>query len=299
VRSRRVTMRFFEGVIRHSSTLPTGEDVRAVASEPIYNLDEIVHYTASEAGMEWDLPTLPVVEPPFREGLVLADFNLPAAVLDYVRELQESTGMPVVEEWVEGARERSLADRVGAVFRRIDDRPEQAVERLRGALARWAKDSPEMARAYRATITLARWEPRELDNMVLLEEGTYDWAYAVSDDGSPLGLAELEVPGLDLAAAPAGERRVFEGAGIEALVPFLLSFARLACENVVAEAVQPASDDRPSYVRPVIRPAFRRGAVWEVDIPTVSVEPGYFVKLSAEDRPPEGLGPGLYWAKLR
>src|SRR5687768_14710183 len=103
-------MRFFEGVIRHSGTLPTGEDARAVASEPIYALDEIVHYSSSEAGMGWDLLTLPVVEPPFREGPVLADFDVPAAVLDQARELQESTGMPEAEEWVGSIRERPVAD---------------------------------------------------------------------------------------------------------------------------------------------------------------------------------------------
>jgi hypothetical protein len=37
------------------------------------------------------------VEPPFREGPVLADFDVPAAVLDQARELQESTGMPEAE----------------------------------------------------------------------------------------------------------------------------------------------------------------------------------------------------------
>ncbi len=242
---------------------------------PFYDFDGVVDYWSAE-DTSWDMLTLPFVEPPRRSGPVVADYKLPAPLLE---EARNEGGYPDSEN-------------VGGTFGAVNRMDPTVRAARRETLAAWAASSPGMARAYGAVLVAGG--------------GQYDWMYAVSNSGAPLGLAELNVPELDLPQAPPAEQELLESVGMAMLSPFLLGFALLACENVFEEP-SPSTGTAtggPDYLRPVVRTLARsraegRGSKdaqrWELLPADTRPRVGHFRSFGNGDGLPSGYGAGLYW----
>ena len=269
-------LRYYEEIVWKAERAGVGKRVLSMlGGGPFYDLDGVVDYW-SEEDVSWDMLTLPFVEPPRRSGPVVADYKLPASLLE---EARNEGGYPDYE-YVGGT--------FGAVSR-VDPNVRAA---RRETLDAWAASSPGMATAYGAVLVAGG--------------GQYDWMYAVGDSGEPLGLAELNAPGLDLRQAPPAERELLESVGMAMLSPFLLGFALLACENVFEEPSLPSgtATGGPDYLRPVVRTLARSRAGgqasgdaqrWELLPADTRPRGGHFRSLGDGDGLPSGCGAGLYW----
>lgn len=297
-------LRFFEALARFPTSEETYALLSATEDDRVYDLDAVIADVSAEAVLT-DPTMLPLVEPPSWAGPVLADFVVPREVMERASELRDSGEMAVAEEWVDEIREMPLADQVGAVFVRVDEHTEGLVERRRELVERWTRETREERRAYRAVVVLARWEDAP-EGAQLVEKASYDWLFAVRENGAHTGLDDLEVMGLDLRSAAPQERQLWEHFGTQLLIPFFHSFALLRCENARVEGAGTPGALGPHYLRPAILPLWyaqdpsrNDPGRWEIGEPTLRPGQGRFAWLDGADLPPEGLGAGLYWVEDR
>lgn len=297
-------MRFFEGLARHPLDSADADTPAVRLRDTVYDLDAVTE--AFVAGANWDLDMLPVVEPPVHtvraEGRVLADFIIPNEILHGTPPAENSETPERYEEWVEGPSDGPLANLVGGVFTRIDEHTVEISERRREDLVHWSHTTPPETRFYRAVLFLSGWQIEESGAWSLIGKGTYDWLFEVNDDGSAAEGLDLELDGYSTTAILAESREMCEYFGMQLLLPFLCSFALLACKNVSAD---PASAEglAPRYLRPVMCPLYSadvgESAVrrWDIEEPSPMPGPGRFAHLDKPDMLPDGLDAGLYWAR--
>ena len=228
-------MRFYEGIVRLGGSLPDGQGAGALGPSPVvYDVDPVVAYLSSVE--DWvDPAELPGVEPPpSPEGRVLADFVVPGVTLGRSEELRRDGTTARMEEWTEGVADHPLGDVVGCVYS-----PADADRRLGSA------------RAWRAVVTLAGWEPAARGGAVLRQKQSYDWLLGLTDGGRFSGETDLRVVGREPSGA--GERELWEHYGMALLYPFLFAFALLSCENVGAAWVPDGGfEPGPRYLRPAL-----------------------------------------------
>ena len=297
-------LRFFEALAQFPTSEETHAHLSATEDDHVYDLDAVIADVSTEAVLT-DPTMLPLVEPPSWASPILADFVVPSEVMERASDLRDTGEMAVAEEWVDEIREMPLADQVGAVFARVDEHTGGLGERRRELVARWARETREERRTYRAIVVLAGWEDAP-EGAQLVEKAGYDWLFAVRENGAHAGLDDLEVMGLDLRRAAPRERQLWEHYGTQLLIPFFHSFALLRCENTRVEAAAAPEALGPHYLRPVILPLWYAQASsgndrgrWEIAEPTLRPGQGRFAWLDGADPLPEGLGAGLYWVEDR
>ncbi|MGH3145347.1 MAG: hypothetical protein ACRDTR_06045 [Rubrobacter sp.] len=269
-----------------------------------YDLDAVIADVSADTTL-MDPTVLPLVEPPPSAGPVFADFVLPDRVVERASDLRDIGEMAEAEEWIEGLRGRPIADQVGAAFVRVDEHSEGLGERRRDLVSRWARETSEERRTYRAVVVLAGWEDGPAGAQ-LVERACYDWLFVVRANGAHARLADLEIMGLNPGTAAPRERQLWEHAGTQLLLPFFHSFALLGCENSRIDATQTLGNRGPLYLRPAILPLWwaegpggDEPGRWEPGEPTLRPGRGRFSWLDGADPLPEGMEPGLYWIEIQ